>query len=278
VALGGSVKIAHHFFINTNILQRAALNLDASLNQLRTSITLQMDAMKAKTEASATKKGPAKLLDFQLKMFLNLSEPLLDGTTDDNGDIVEIRKEVTDPFKWILQCSSVGQAQTVVHHILNNEYDCNCRLPSSTVMAIYHLNILWSNVMTPGPFSIMACYHQSMDACLAMDSTCDNALAQHLCLTEGSGLLEADISSVTKLVLYPPTDVDVFTKMIGVMTMVLACIGGPSCLASLALKRVIDDVSKHEMVYCNMASADSTFCLRLACFLDHRLQEGCLPR
>jgi len=90
---------------------------------------------------------------------------------------------------------------------------------------------------------------------------------------EGTGLSESDISSATKIVLYAPNNIDPLVKMVGVMTMVCASLGGPKCPSAEALWAAVLNITAHEMIYRNLMMADPTFALRYACFLNWRLQQ-----
>lgn len=143
----------------------------------------------------------------------------------------------------------------------------------STVLAIYHGNIIWIDPMSPGPFSLLAMFHQMMSSASTLMADSSEALALHLRVTEGTGVSDTDVASATKLVLFSPTTIDILGKMIGVQANVLAYMGGTNCLASKTAVYNLKHMSDNEMVYRNLANSDPTFPLCYACLIDKRYQQ-----
>ena len=92
-------------------------------------------------------------------MVINTSEPILDGTTDDNGDPVTDHTMFMASYQQFLDQPSLGATKQFLNHYLNDKKCCSANIPLSTCVALYLGSLQWMGVMKPEAFSMLSCYH-----------------------------------------------------------------------------------------------------------------------
>ena len=110
----------------------------ATISCFTTAVDKHALAQAASTDKERMSKGRmAKLLEWIQKMVINTSEPIPDGTTDDNGDPVTDRTTFVASYQQFLDQPSSGAAKQFLDHYLNDKKRCSANIPLSTCVALY---------------------------------------------------------------------------------------------------------------------------------------------
>ena len=119
-------------------------------------------------------------------MVINALEPILDGTTDDNGNPVTDCTMFVASYQQFLDQPSSGAAKQFLDHYLNDKKCCSANIPLLTCVALYSGSLQWMGVMKPEAFSMLLCYHLgNLHVMSSME-----AAGLHLKLAEGLGSLQ----------------------------------------------------------------------------------------
>ena len=101
----------------------------AAISHFATAVDKHALAQAASADKERTSKGRVtKLLEWIQKMVINASEPILDGTTDDNGDPVTDCTTFEASYQQFLDQPSLGATKQFLDHYLN---DKNAAVPTS---------------------------------------------------------------------------------------------------------------------------------------------------
>jgi hypothetical protein len=106
----------------------------------------------------------------------------------------------------------------------------------------------------------------------SIDEIANDAAAMHLHMAKGVGLNDDGIRKATKVVLLAPPSIDVLGKQVGVFSVLCTALFGQQSDVVTELGAIIQHITKHEIVYQNMQSADKLFATRFTCLIDHKVQ------
>ena len=203
----------------------------AAISCFVTAVDKHTLAQAASTDKERTSKGHVtKLPEWIQKMVINTSEPIPDGTTDDNGDPVTDHTTFMASYQQFLDQPSLGAAKQFLDHYLNNKKCCSANIPLLTCVALYSGSLQWMGVMKPEAFSVLSCYHLgNLHVMSSME-----AAGLHLKSTEGFGLSAANVAKATKILLLAPTLMVILAKMCAVFSMLLALTLGEKAPAMTA--------------------------------------------
>jgi len=247
-------------------------SLTSGVSQLTAAVTRSNDAAEAKATSSTKKKGKDDMQEFTVKMIINASEDVPEGTMDDDGDILVERTDFVPTYKKLLECSTSGKVKQHLDHYLNKMKKCSANIPLSTCVAIQLGKLLWADTNHPEPFSLLAMFHLAASATSTRLVSGIDEVSLHLKSVEGLGLSDADIAKATKLMLVAPTDINMLAKMLGVFTCVTGAIFGETAPLTKAMGDWVDHMTMKETAYINATAANPAFPLQLGCFIDRRVQ------
>ena len=110
----------------------------ATISCFVTAVDKHALAQAASTDKELASKGRAtKLPEWIQKMVINASEPIPDGTTDDNGNPVTDHTMFVASYQQFLDQPSLGAAKQFLDHYLNDKKCCSTNIPLSTCVALY---------------------------------------------------------------------------------------------------------------------------------------------